>query len=83
MESICEASELMWWAGISVGVTFISICHVCMIRNGPSGNSPLEILVMSDFILLEREFCNDFVVGDSWCSLRGGEFEGCIGCYNP
>ena len=41
VESRCEASGLMWWAGLSGCVTFLSICHVCMITNGSSGNNPL------------------------------------------
>ena len=62
VESRCEASGLIWWAGISVCVTFISICHVCMITNGPSVIVLLNILVINGFVLL--------LVGDSWSRLR-------------
>ena len=44
VESRCEASGLMWWAGISVCVMVVSICHVCMITNGSSGNNPLNFI---------------------------------------
>ena len=44
MESRCEASGLMWWAGIGVCVTFLSNCHVWMIRNGWSGNNLLKYI---------------------------------------
>ena len=39
----------MWWAWISVCVMVVSICHVCMITNGPSGNSPLKYIGHQSF----------------------------------
>ena len=68
----------MTWAWISVCVTVVSICHVRMIANGPSGKSPLKY-IGNQWFCSAREFCYGFIMGDRWSILRGCHLEGSIG----
>ena len=56
VESRGEAIGLMWWVGISVCVAFVSICHVCMITNGSSVNSPLKYIGNQWFCSVRESF---------------------------
>ena len=55
----------MWGAWRSVCVTVVSICHVRMIANGPSGKSPLKYIAHQWF----SSAGESFVMADCWCSL--------------
>ena len=55
----------MWGAWRSVCVTVVSICHVRMITNGPSGKSPLKYIAHQWF----SSAGESFVMADCWCSL--------------
>ena len=63
MESTCEASGLMWRAWKSVCVTFVSSCHVCMIKMDQRVITLLNITVSIGFILLEKVLLGFFYGG--------------------
>ena len=80
VESRCEAIGLMWWVGISVCVTIESICHVCIITNGPSDISPLTNIGNQWFCSARESFDRVLLwgtVGVVW--QTSGDLERCIG----